>query len=218
MKPRSFLPLVSALTLAACSSSADYHSRLNQVWTGGSTKPMRIDDLQALNAGKPIRANVIQVSFGGWEKGSKDTTMNVRPGQRSLVEVIREFRYPTAFELPQTDARVVGVTPTTPTQFETQNTGVTIEFTPTLRGPWVVLSGSVQERVFEGFTQNPGEALRPISNRAGQILTPNRVTTPMFTTRETPFFAALRPGQKDAMYVNTKDGPRRMTVVCELVK
>lgn len=52
----------------------------------------------------------------------------VRSGQRAMVEIIREFRYPTEFEYDK-DAKII-----TPTAFETRNVGITMEVAPTV-GP-----------------------------------------------------------------------------------
>ncbi|HSI10840.1 MAG TPA: type II and III secretion system protein, partial [Chthoniobacter sp.] len=80
--------------------------------------------------------------------------VTTKSGQRAVIEIIREFRYPTEFtppQIPQTfqTPTVVGglglgtgssssgsfpVTPTTPTAFETRNTGVTLEVEPVV-GP-----------------------------------------------------------------------------------
>src|SRR5207248_2420968 len=72
--------------------------------------------------------------------------VTTKSGQRAVIEIVREFRYPTQFQPPQIPqtfaaretvsgtASVSGnsngafpVTPTTPTAFETRNTGVTLE-------------------------------------------------------------------------------------------
>src|SRR5438128_260750 len=63
--------------------------------------------------------------------------VTTKSGQRAVIEIVREFRYATQFQAPQvptfsgggvtTTAPPVVVTPTTPTAFETRNTGVTLE-------------------------------------------------------------------------------------------
>src|SRR6202012_3153603 len=83
--------------------------------------------------------------------------VTTKSGQRAVIEVIREFRYPTEFEplqIPQTFGNTgtttittgivnplaaqsqssFPVTPTTPTAFEVRNTGVTLEVEPVI-GP-----------------------------------------------------------------------------------
>src|SRR5581483_10203340 len=84
--------------------------------------------------------------------------VTTKSGQRAVIEIVREFRYPTQFQppqIPQTVGSNFGnggstifnpitgafsssggssgsfpVTPTTPTAFETRNTGVTLEVEP----------------------------------------------------------------------------------------
>src|SRR5437660_1105146 len=64
--------------------------------------------------------------------------VTTKSGQRSIIEIVREFRYPTTFTPPQVPSINAGsggnntvaisvVTPTTPQTFETRNTGVTLE-------------------------------------------------------------------------------------------
>src|ERR1700746_1045843 len=71
--------------------------------------------------------------------------LTTKSGQRAVIEVVREFRYPTQFQPPQmpqsfgslsgttiatgqsSTSNTFPVTPTTPTAFETRNTGVTLE-------------------------------------------------------------------------------------------
>ena len=75
--------------------------------------------------------------------------VTTKSGQRAIIEVVREFRYPTTFTPPQvpsisstTGNTVIGgattvpvvVTPTTPQDWETRNTGVTLEVEPVWEG------------------------------------------------------------------------------------
>src|SRR5262249_17266798 len=70
-----------------------------------------------------------------------------KSGQRAIIEVVREFRYPRTYTQPQvpsisstTGTTLVGgvvpvvVTPTTPQDWETRNTGVTLEVEPVVGG------------------------------------------------------------------------------------
>src|SRR5437660_1903971 len=72
-------------------------------------------------------------------------SVTTKSGQRAIVEVIREFRYPRTYTQPQvpsisstTGTTLIGgaatvpvvVTPTTPQDWETRNTGVTLEVEP----------------------------------------------------------------------------------------
>src|SRR5207245_4779798 len=62
--------------------------------------------------------------------------VTTKSGQRAIIEIVREFRYPTSFTPPQVPSlsggtgnvvNVAVVTPTTPQNFDTRNTGVTLE-------------------------------------------------------------------------------------------
>ena len=136
--------------------------------------------------------------------------VTTKSGQRAVVEVIREFRYPTEFQPPQipqtfSPPAVVGVlggggatssgtfpvTPTTPTAFETRNTGVTLEVEPTI-GPdnyTIDLNLVPQVVEFEGFI-NYGSPIQssttnPITGiTTTNIITPNVINQPIFSTRK----------------------------------
>ena len=192
---------------------------MNKTWIGNPT-PITVDALAAMTAAKPLRAGKIRVTFENIPAQGevRAVPMDVKTGQDAVIELIREFRYPTAFDLPKANAKTGGVTPTTPTEFEVRNTGTAITFTPTVRGPFVVLQGKVMETVFEGFTQNPGAPFHVITTKDGTVVSPNLVQSPMFTTRETPFYAALQPGKSEAFFVNTEHGPQKLTVSCAVIR
>ncbi len=83
--------------------------------------------------------------------------VTTKSGQRATIQIIREFRYPTEYDLPQVTQTPGSIytpaTPTTPTSFETKPVGITLEVEPTV-GPDgytidLVLSPRVVE--FDGF-------------------------------------------------------------------
>ncbi len=95
--------------------------------------------------------------------------VTTKSGQRAVIEIVREFRYPTQFDppkIPETagshrvtipewaDHRnAFPVTPTTPTGFETRNTGVTLEVEPVVGPDGVTIDLNLVPQVveFEGF-------------------------------------------------------------------
>src|SRR4030095_9326548 len=98
--------------------------------------------------------------------------VTTKSGQRAVIEIIREFRYPTEFDppqIPQNFGNTGGngggtgvtlqlpgsfpVTPTTPTGFETRNTGVTLEVEPVVGPDGYTIDLSLVPQVveFEGF-------------------------------------------------------------------
>lgn len=143
--------------------------------------------------------------------------VTTKSGNRAVIEIIREFRYPIEFEQPQIPqtfgntgqgSLVIGggggavnplafssngsfpVTPTTPTTFETRNTGVTLEVEPVIGpdGASIDMQLAPQVVEFEGFI-NYGSPIQTTStNGLGQtitnIITPNVINQPIFSTRK----------------------------------
>ena len=132
----------------------------------------------------------------------------VRGGQKSKIEVIREFPYPTEFDPPQIPQTFGGgasiggnagasqqggsfpVTPTTPQSFEFKNTGVTMEVEATVADDGYTIDLNLAPEVieFEGFI-NYGSPIQTTSiNALGQsepvVLTDNKILQPVFATRK----------------------------------
>jgi general secretion pathway protein D len=132
--------------------------------------------------------------------------VTTKSGQRAVIEIIREFRYPTEFDPPQipqtfqTPSTILGgttsggsfpVTPTTPTAFETRNTGVTLEVEPVVGPDGYTIDLNLVPQVveFEGFI-NYGSPIQttdtnPITGASSiNVLTPNVINQPIFSTRK----------------------------------
>jgi general secretion pathway protein D len=132
--------------------------------------------------------------------------VTTKSGQRAVIEIIREFRYPTEFtppQIPQTFGNTGGllggssssgsfpVTPTTPTAFETRNTGVTLEVEPVIGPDGYTIDLNLVPQVveFEGFI-NYGSPItssvtNPITGVSTQnVITPNVINQPIFSTRK----------------------------------
>jgi general secretion pathway protein D len=145
--------------------------------------------------------------------------VTTKSGQRAVIEIVREFRYPTAFSPPQVPAvasSVVGgtnppvvVTPTTPQTFETRNTGVTLEVEPVVGpdGTTIDLNLVPQVVEFEGFI-NYGSPINAIgvntisiggvpvtSVSAPVLLTQNVINQPVFSTRKVTTNVSVWDGQ-----------------------
>jgi general secretion pathway protein D len=141
-----------------------------------------------------------------------------KSGQRALIEIIRDFRYPTEFEPPQVSAtngsQFTPVVPNTPAGWETKHTGITLEVEPTI-GPdnytiELVLAPRVIE--FEGFINygNPINATvqmgfdDPLIGAIGPDIllpsktfeaTPNTMNQPVFSNREVTTQVSIYDGQ-----------------------
>ena len=135
--------------------------------------------------------------------------VTTKSGQRAVVEVIREFKYPTEFSAPQipqtvgatTTTGIIGgggssassfpVTPTTPTAFEKRDVGVTLEVEPTIGPDGYSIDMQLAPQVveFEGFI-NYGSPIQTTSTNAltgattTNVLTPNIINQPIFSTRK----------------------------------
>jgi general secretion pathway protein D len=105
--------------------------------------------------------------------------LTTKSGQRAVIEIVREFRYPTQFQPPQipqtvgnvsgtsaTGAASIPVTPTTPTAFETRNTGVTLEVEPVVGPDGVTIDLNLVPQVveFEGFINYGSPILAPATS------------------------------------------------------
>jgi general secretion pathway protein D len=155
--------------------------------------------------------------------------VTTKSGQRAVIEIVREFRYPTQFQPPQipqtVGAAAVGgtsltssaatqipVTPTTPTAFETRNTGVTLEVEPVVGPDGVTIDLNLVPQVveFEGFINYGSPILaQPSSNsvfnvltglvtstsQAQAVITPNVINQPIFSTRKVTTSVSVWDGQ-----------------------
>ncbi len=132
--------------------------------------------------------------------------VTTKSGQRAVIEIIREFRYPTEFDPPQipqtfgNTSSLIGaggtsgsfpVTPTTPTAFETRNTGVTLEVEPVVGPDGYTIDLNLVPQVveFEGFINygSPiqSSATNPITGiTTVNIITPNVINQPIFSTHK----------------------------------
>jgi general secretion pathway protein D len=129
--------------------------------------------------------------------------VTTKSGQRAVIEIVREFRYATQFTPPQVPNITGGgsgtgtvsisvVTPTTPTAFETRNTGVTLEVEPVVGpdGATIDLNLVPQVVEFEGFVNygspifgiNPSILTNALNSQV--LLTQNVINQPIFSTRK----------------------------------
>src|SRR5581483_10224248 len=146
--------------------------------------------------------------------------VTTKSGQRAVIEVIREFRYPRTYTPPQvpsigTSTAVanqvvpVVVTPTTPQDWETRNTGVTLEVEPVVGGDATTIDLNLVPQVveFEGFI-NYGSPINAIGvNTVGNVistsvpvtLTENVINQPVFSTRKVTTSVSIWDGQTVAL-------------------
>jgi general secretion pathway protein D len=143
--------------------------------------------------------------------------VTTKSGQTATIEIIREFRYPTEFDPPQipqefgNTGSVLGVgqstnssfpvTPTTPTAFETRNTGVTLEVEPVVGPDGYTIDLKLVPQVveFEGFINYGSPIQTSETNLLGQsttvVLTENVINQPVFSTRKVTTSVSIWDGQ-----------------------
>jgi general secretion pathway protein D len=142
-------------------------------------------------------------------------SVTTKSGQRAIIEVIRELRYPRTYTPPQVPSISSGsttlnatvpvvVTPTTPQDWETRNTGVTLEVEPVVGGDATTIDLNLIPQVveFEGFI-NYGSPIFAVGvNTAAGIsisnsvlLTQNTINQPVFSTRKVTTSVSVYDGQ-----------------------
>jgi general secretion pathway protein D len=150
-------------------------------------------------------------------------SVTTKSGQRAVIEVVRELRYPSTYTPPQipsisaatgavnpitglpvaTTVPVV-VAPTTPQNWETRNTGVTLEVEPVVGGDATTIDLNLIPQVveFEGFI-NYGSPINAVGvNTIGVLsvsqpieLTANVINQPVFSTRKVTTSVSIYDGQ-----------------------
>src|SRR4029077_21032566 len=138
--------------------------------------------------------------------------VTTKSGQRAVIEIVREFRYPTVYTPPQVPSITGGgsgtgtfsisvVTPTTPTSFETRNTGVTLEVEPVVGPDGVTIDLNLVPQVveFEGFI-NYGSPIQtttagPMRIPITAVITPNTINQPIFNSRKVTTSVSVWDGQ-----------------------
>ena len=152
--------------------------------------------------------------------------ITTKSGQRAVIEIVREFRYPTQFTEPKvpdiqgrgssnsvnTTIALPVVGPSTPSNFETRNTGVTLEVEPVVGPDGITIDLNLVPQVVEfvGFinygspikTVNPA-LLNFIAGSTSGVtgltqaitLTDNVVNQPIFSTRKVTTSVSVWDGQ-----------------------
>jgi general secretion pathway protein D len=150
--------------------------------------------------------------------------ITTKSGQRAVIEIVREFRYPTQFTEPKvpdiqgrgssnsttTTIALPVVGPSTPSNFETRNTGVTLEVEPVVGPDGITIDLNLVPQVveFEGFINygSPIKTVNPallgfspgalLGTTAEAItLTDNVINQPIFSTRKVTTSVSIWDGQ-----------------------
>lgn len=128
-------------------------------------------------------------------------------GQKATIEIIREFIYPTAF---QRDKGTSDQPVTTPTSFDTKNTGVTLEVNPTIEPSGDVIDLSLTWTItnFDGFVDANGQ---PVSMEEGGVA----IKFPVFDSHSVSTVLTLSSGATvvfgmDAQHFETRKSLERL--------
>jgi general secretion pathway protein D len=140
--------------------------------------------------------------------------VTTKSGQRAIIEITREFRYPTQFDPPQVSAangqQYTPVVPNAPTEWETKPTGITLEVEPTIGPDSYTIEMLLVPRIieFDGFINygSPINATVAAINPLGGLFpsrtfeaTPNTINQPVFSTREVTTQISVYDGQTVAL-------------------
>ena len=151
--------------------------------------------------------------------------VTTKSGQRAVIEIVREFRYPTQFTEPKvpdiqgrgssnsttTTVALPVVGPSTPSNFETRNTGVTLEVEPVVGPDGVTIDLNLVPQVveFEGFINygSPISTVNPallgflglpgniLGTQQSIVLTENVINQPIFSSRKVTTSVSVFDGQ-----------------------
>jgi hypothetical protein len=149
-----------------------------------------------------------------WEIPARPPAADSGPARVSLsaknpqgtIEVVRELRFPTAFEPPRATDRAPGITPLRPEAFESVNTGWTIRVSAKPQGKLVAIYGVADYVEPELVPGGYGPLAGPIYSEQGALLSPNKLDQPKFQTTSTRFhiFAVAGESYEVTLYRGAK--------------
>jgi hypothetical protein len=170
----------------------------------------RIADLTASSEIPPAKIYKVEVS---------DIGASTLPAAKPEGELFsgRELRFPTEFEPPQAAKGVFGIVPTTPTAFETVNTGWTIRLSAKPYGKVIAVYGVADYVQCEFVPGGYGAISGPVFTEEGEVLTPNKLDQPKLQTTTTRFNIFAVPGEsyEVTLYRGAKSEKHIVTVSTE---
>jgi len=143
--------------------------------------------------------------------------VTTKSGRRATIEITREFRFPLSYDPPQlpTSGGTGGstssvITPTTPTDFQMEPTGITLEVEPTVGPDGYTIELLLAPRIieFDGFINYgspiyanvawgiPGAVANSyfLIGAERRMLTENTINRPVFSTREVTTQVSVHDG------------------------
>jgi hypothetical protein len=193
--PHVLLPLASCLLLGAC-----------------STPPgMTVQQYASLTRPIGKSASKLSLQMTVSEPGTSPKEFpktRIVEGKPIHLSAQRDFLYPASYQpaIPPTSRQVV--TPATPQDFKTVQTGLEADLRSSRQGSVVIVEGTISVTDFQGFSRMGGSFGKPILDGNGRVLTENRVEMPKFATYTTPVFVAIKPGDSATFQISH---PRKNT-------
>jgi hypothetical protein len=135
-----------------------------------------------------------------------------------VIEVIREFRFPSKFKTAQAGADGSNISaPTTPTAFEKVNTGWTIRLTAQPHGKLIAIQGIADYVEAELVNGGYGPITGPIHTDQGKLISPNVLHQPKVQTTTTRFHLFALPGEsyEVTLYRGAKAEKHMVSVTAE---
>jgi hypothetical protein len=214
----------------ACLSAGTIASAIGPNSTRRLT-PQRIAELTAPSAKAQTRSISIEIADlqnpapRSGQARPRAKTSNSRiilpmDGREGVIEVIREFRFPTQFDPPKVSLaeEKALIAPLRPRAFETVNTGWTIRLNARPVGNLTALYGVADYIEFRGFDEaGYGPLSGPIHDQKDRLLSPNVLQQPVFETTTTRFHIFAVPGEtyEVVLHHGRKSTKHRITVTAE---
>ena len=229
MKPAPSFSLTALATACLCACGTTPKSGVSGLppIAPVSATPVSLTELSALQNKPDVKFDKVRVSMEVVSRKKSQSVplpdITVRRGQPATVAQIREFPYPGDFEFPKIKSAAAktgssAVTPATPRNFLVRNTGLTVAFTATARGPFIMLKGTVTDSQCDRLNPNPGSIFSPLSADDGTVLTDNKCLSPQFTDRITHFYLAALPGQPLAFPLNSAKAGTTLQITASLTR
>ncbi|EDY18583.1 hypothetical protein CfE428DRAFT_3968 [Chthoniobacter flavus Ellin428] len=171
----------------------------------------RIADLTAPAEGPHPKGYKIEIS------GLGSSLLAAAKPEGEILSV-RELHFPSEFKPPQAAANgAPGITPTTPTAFETVNTGWSVRLTAKPHGKVIAVYGIADYVEAELVAGGYGVVAGPIYTEKGEVITPNKLDQPKLQTTTTRFniFAVAGESYEVTLYRGAKSEKHIVTVSAE---
>lgn len=215
--PVRTLAIVLTIACAAAAANSSLRKRLT---------PQRIAELTGSVEAAPVKHYTVEViglamsspASGQIDKKNPESNAPLRVvlpagNPRAILEMIREFRYPTEFDPPKATNDGSTITaPIKPTAFDLVNTGWTIHLSARPSGKLIALSGKADYVEAEMMNGGYGAVAGPIYGEKGDLISPNVAHQPKVKTTSTGFHIFAIPGEPYEITLYRGDKAEKHTI------